>query len=483
MTYFDEASPERDGPPAQPAAPTTPHEPVPHAACSTKVSDLAYPLTISHRGGPNIYPENSWEAKAGSVSFGFVPEFDLRLLADGKTLVSCHDPTVDRTMNNIGTGLVNTKTVAQWKRARIKPAIPGGREGRPILWDEVLDKWGGQVVLVPELKESAAAPVLIAGIVQRGLQHSVIAQSFDWQVVRRVAAANIETLFLSDPYPTRSPSEIADAGIGFVGGSISCWTTADVVAMQAAGLKVFLYTVNTVAEANTPLALAADGLFSNDAWLTTESIPLQSGDPFDQGIRPYGMGAPYRSDGTPVLTPTLRLAGRALGWSTSPNSVTYARAPWVGVVTRPVRLALRVHFGPSSDQQESAGLVLLGDAATRTFSDGACPGQNALLFVVRRDGRLGAWKYVDGGSPAVLASPPVPAVPLVATGMEGIVDLSVVLDATAVRLHAQGANTVADLYVADTFTPADLGLVLRWPGTSAPGFPGFISDVSVAPLA
>lgn len=451
---------------------------------TTRVIDLVYPLTISHRGGPNIYPENSWEAKRGSVSFGFVPEFDLRLLADGTTLVSCHDTTVDRTMTNIGTGLVRTKTVAEWKRARIRPAIPGGREGRPIIWDEVLDRWGGEVVLVPELKDSTAAPVLIAGILRRGLQHSVIAQSFDWQVAQQIAAAGIETLFLSDRYPALDPREVLDAGIGFVGGWIGSWTVAEVAAMRAVGLKVFLYSVDTLAQASTPLALSADGLFSNDAWLTTESIPLQSGDPFDQGIRPYGLGAPYRSGGDEIWIPALRLAGRALGWSASPSSVSYARAPWAGVVTRPVRVSLRIHFGPSADQSENAGFVLLGDAATRTFADGVLPGQNALLFVARRDGRVGAWRYVDGAAPVPLvpATVPVPAVPFVATGMEGLVDLSVVLDAAGVRVHAQGGNAVADLFVPDTFTPESMGLVLRWPGTQAPGFPGFLSDVSVAPL-
>ena len=130
-----------------------------------------------------------------------------------------------------------------------------------------------------------------------------------------------------------------------------------------------------------------------------------------------------------------------------------------------------------------ASLVLLGDAATRTFADSALPGQNALLLVVRRDGRLGAWKYADGAAPAPLASPSVPAVPFVSAGMEGIVDLSVVLDAASVRVHAQGGTTVADLYVADTFTPANMGLVLRWPATKAPGFPGFLSDITVTPLA
>lgn len=179
---------------------------------ATRVSDLVHPVTISHRGGPNIYPENSWEAKSGSVSSGFVPEFDLRLLADGTTLVSCHDPTVDRTMTNIGAGAVDGKTVPEWRRARIRPAIPGGREGRPILWDEVLDRWGGRVVLVPELKEPAATGVFLDGVVRRGLQSSVLAQTFDWVVARQVAAAGVETLFLSTRYPVQSPARSGPPG-------------------------------------------------------------------------------------------------------------------------------------------------------------------------------------------------------------------------------------------------------------------------------
>lgn len=454
-------------------------QPPEHATC---VSDLVYPLTISHRGGPNIYPENSWEAKWGSISSGFVPEFDLRLLADGQTFVSCHDPTVDRTMTNIGPGAVDTKTVADWRRARIRPAIPGGREGRPILWDEVLDRWGGDVVLVPELKVSTATQVFVDGIRRRGLQSSVIAQTFDWAVARQVAASAVETLFLSTRYPVQAPEAIRAAGINFVGGNLRHWTTADVAAMQGAGLKVFGFTVRTRAEARTPVALACDAVFSDDAWLTTDSIPLQSGDPFGAGIKPFGMGQPYRSSGIEVVSPPIRLAGRSLGWSASPMHVTYARAPWAGTLTRPVRVSMRIHFGPSADQADNAGFVLLENAMTQPFTDGARAGQNALLFVVRRDGRLHGWRYADGAAALALNSPAPSSPPLVGPGCEGVVDFSVVLDESTVRLHAQGGGAVADALVQSSTSPATMGLVLRWPGTRPPGFPGFISDVDVAPL-
>ena len=450
---------------------------------ATRVGDLVYPLTISHRGGPNIYPENSWEAKSGSVSAGFVPEFDLQLLADGRTLVSCHDTTVDRTMTGIASGPVSTKTVPEWKRARIRPAIPGGREGRPILWDEVLDTWGGVVVLVPELKDPAGADVFVAGVVRRGLQSSVLAQTFDQTIARRIAAAGIETMFLSHRYPAEPVEALLAAGIGFVGADLAHWTTADVAAGQAAGLRVLGFTVRTRAEAMGAVAQACDGVFSDDAWLTTDSIPVQSGDPFGDGVKPFGMGQPYRSPGVDVLDPPLRLAGRSLGWSAPTGVVTYARAPWAGTVEQPVRVAMRVHFGPSADQAEDAGFVLLRDAAGRRFVDGPAPGQDALVLVVGRDGRLRGWSCTDGSPPLPLGPTSPPAAPLVAPGAEGVVDFSVVLTGATARLHAQGGGTVGDVLLDGITSPGPAGLLLRWPGTRAPGFPGFISDVTVVPLA
>ena len=460
----------------------------PRARYATQVSDLLYPLTISHRGGPSIYPENSWEAKAGTVGFGFIPEFDLQLLADGRTLVSCHDQTVDRTMNNIGSGPVSTKTVQEWRRARIKPAILGGREGRPILWDEVLDTWGGRVVLVPELKDARAAPVLIESIVRRGLERSVLAQSFHWDVARRIAAAGIETLFLSAAVPRQAPEELLAAGIGFVGGDLTRWTPADVAAMRAAGLITLGFTIRTLAEANTPLALAFDGLFSDDAWLTTESIPHRSGDPFADGIRPYGMGDPYTLVGgrtVPLLSPPIRLAGRQLGFNAPSARIPHALQPWAGAeLRRPLRVTLRLHFGPTVDDQTAAmGFALHRGPAY--FVDGAEPGQDAFLFLAHRDGRLSAWRCVGGGAPVRVASTEaVPGAALAFAGRESSVDLVVLLTPDTLTMSAQGPSGpglvgFTSLTAADDFDPGHLALTLRWAASST-GSAGFISEVTVA---
>ena len=460
----------------------------PRALYATQVSDLLYPLTISHRGGPNIYPENSWEAKAGTVGFGFVPEFDLQLLADGRTLVSCHDQTVDRTMNNIGTGPVSSKTVGEWRRARIKPAIAGGQEGRPILWDEVLDTWGGRVVLVPELKDPSAAGVLVESIVRRGLERSVLAQSFDWDVARRTAAAGIETLFLSTAVPRRAPEELLAAGIGFVGGNLSRWTEDDVASMRAAGLITLGFTVRTLAEARTPLALAFDGLFSDDAWLTTESIPHRSGDPFADGIKPYGMGDPYTAVSgwpVPLVSPPVRLAGRQLGFTAPSPQVPYAVQPWAGTaLRRPLRVTLRLHFGAVADDQGSAMGFALHRGPTR-FLDSGAPGQNAFLFLAHRDGRLSAWRYTDGGAAIrVGGTDSVGGAEHAPRGRESTVDLVVLLARDSVTMSAQGPSgpgLVGSTWLtaADDFDPGELALTLAWAASST-GSAGFISDVAVA---
>ncbi len=446
------------------------------------VDQLQWPLTVSHRGGPGVYPEHSWEAKTGSMGSGFVPEFDLRVLADGRTLVNCHDETVDRTMINIAPGEVGTKTVQDWRRARIRPAIPGGAEGRPVFWDELLDAWGGRVVLLAELKDDEAVGVFVDGIVGRGVQRAVLAQSFDFATACVIAAAGIPTMYLSDTTPVQTPAELLAAGIGYLGGDVLRFPTASVEAFRAAGIRMVGYTVHTLTEATTPAALAWDGLFSDDAWRTTGRIPIRSGDPFGDGIRPYGMDVYTRDPATGAVNAPdapIRLAGRRLGFSQAPGRAVYASQPWAGKeLAGPLRVSMRLWFGRDGDPDDGLGFVLCS-ATSGPFLDGPCPGQDALRFLVRRNGQLAAWSCTDGGRTAGIGATAVrPGQPYAPAGWEGIVDLSVVLDEGRITLQAQasGVGTPAQqLVIADAFAAGGLELSLCWAGAS-----GFISDVDLA---
>src|ERR1700710_959588 len=78
---------------------------------SARGGDLTVPLVIAHRGGANLFPENTMAAYEGAAALGCqaIEAGDLQLTADG-ALVSMHDATVDRTTN--GSGNVADYTLA-----------------------------------------------------------------------------------------------------------------------------------------------------------------------------------------------------------------------------------------------------------------------------------------------------------------------------------------------------------------------------------
>lgn len=151
------------------------------------------PWIAGHRGGANIYPEHSLEGYKATSNSGYLPEIDLRKLADGKFAV-IHDATVTRTMIGVS-GNVSSLTSAQFKRGKVKNPIPGGDYGTPLLWDEVLDEFGGKTLLV-EAKNASEAAEIIATINARGLEGSIILSSFDYNSAVLIADAGLVSLYL-----------------------------------------------------------------------------------------------------------------------------------------------------------------------------------------------------------------------------------------------------------------------------------------------
>ncbi len=69
------------------------------------------PLIIAHRGGSDLFPENTMVAFEGAAKLGVdVIEMDFQLTSDNQ-LVTMHDDTVDRTTN--GSGLVREMNLEQ----------------------------------------------------------------------------------------------------------------------------------------------------------------------------------------------------------------------------------------------------------------------------------------------------------------------------------------------------------------------------------
>ncbi|MBC9712449.1 glycerophosphodiester phosphodiesterase family protein [Streptomyces sp. TRM66268-LWL] len=141
----------------------------------------------AHRGGALEVPENSMSGLVAAYERGTaqVLDVDTRMLRDG-TLVAMHDATLDRTTD--GTGPVRALSAKEWKQVRIRPDSAlrtTWRPERPPTIAEVLDRFGGRVVLMLEAKDADSLKSLARLVHSRGLSRSVFVNSNKPSVAER----------------------------------------------------------------------------------------------------------------------------------------------------------------------------------------------------------------------------------------------------------------------------------------------------------
>lgn len=230
-----------------------------------RVSQLELPVTISHRGGADVYPEESMEGFTASARDGFLPEMDIQFLADG-TPVLIHDDTVDRTLEGVS-GEVSDLSFEEWDSAKIKHPT-GGPTAETVTLDEALDELGGKVVMVPEIKPEATSAEIdqvLDEFDERGLEDSLIVQSFDFAAAKTIAERGYTSLYLfGTKLPAESAAQIADAGIEWVGPSAKL-PNSDLHTLIEAGFHVAPYTMASAKDARQ-LPHGIDGFFTNDPW-------------------------------------------------------------------------------------------------------------------------------------------------------------------------------------------------------------------------
>ena len=139
-----------------------------------RVADLTFPLVVAHRGGANLFPENTMAAYEGAAAMGCqaIEAGDLQLTSDG-ALVAMHDTTVDRTTT--GSGNVSDYTTPGHPHPHGRRiGLVRGPLGRPAGADVRRDPGPARrpVVLVPESKSPgvAATVAIIDAVCARGLQ-------------------------------------------------------------------------------------------------------------------------------------------------------------------------------------------------------------------------------------------------------------------------------------------------------------------------
>lgn len=383
------------------------------------VSKIESPTYISHRGGRHLYPEESMDGFRASMESGFLPEMDIQYLSDG-TLVLLHDSTVDRTMTGV-TGNASSITPAQWKKARIKPAIKGGKEAFPVFFEDLLDELGGKVVLVPEIKPTTVSAgytqAVIDAIKNRGLERCIIVQSFDYQACKDVAAAGIEALYLFSTMPSQSPSQIKSDGINYVGPKYSI-SSSNITSLKNAGLSVWPYTVNTKAEADSLISNGADGVFSDDPWIVSGNFAAEKTPNFLTGYGKPGLRSTMNELGNYTETDFDNLSIAANGLvlsngrapsSASTQNIVYI--PSVGKIKIPFGIGMTVDFlGSGGGPTTTAGFGLYNNSSNQDapYYDNSYTGQNGFFAALRKSGQVTIWKYVDGASASKIVETTAP---------------------------------------------------------------------------
>ena len=139
---------------------------------------------IAHRGSGDVYPEHSFPAYDAALAWGAqAMEVSVQRTSDG-VLICMHDDTYDRTTTLKGAVAGQSSTVLD--RARLIAPHLGPAWASPTLdnllriprFEEVLQRYGGRLVLCVDAKDGTSFGQVMALIKRYGLTRSVIAKVY-----------------------------------------------------------------------------------------------------------------------------------------------------------------------------------------------------------------------------------------------------------------------------------------------------------------
>jgi len=212
---------------------------------------------MGHRGAKAYEPENTLRSVRRALEMGVdAVEIDVHLSRDG-VLTVIHDDTVDRTTN--GTGAVNDLT---WEELRRLDAGLGERLPR---LEEVAELVGGRAHLFIELKDRQGVATLAAFFRERQCFHEATVISFWHPAVKalREVEPRIVTGVLLVGHPVDAPALARAAGAQALMLNYAYVTPELTAAAHAAGLAVYAWNIDTVAEFIPFLDMDVDGVGSN----------------------------------------------------------------------------------------------------------------------------------------------------------------------------------------------------------------------------
>jgi len=226
-------------------------------------------VVIAHRGASAVAPENTAVAYRRAAALGAVAaETDVRLSVDGH-IIAIHDATVDRTTD--GSGAVADLTwpelqkldAGSWHGADFRA------EGVPDL-SAVLDAVGEQMVLCVEIKAGRGIErALEAALDGHPARDRVVFFAFGRHRLRIAGEQmpDIPRLLLIKRVPDEPLPALLEhartARAAAVGMDHRGLSQGWVDQAHAAGMAVFVYTVDEPADVARVVALGVDGIIAN----------------------------------------------------------------------------------------------------------------------------------------------------------------------------------------------------------------------------
>ncbi|WP_268249649.1 glycerophosphodiester phosphodiesterase family protein, partial [Streptomyces bluensis] len=218
---------------------------------------------IGHRGAPEIAPENTIASLEAAADRGADwVETDVQFTKDGRPVLM-HDDTVDRTTD--GTGRVDQLTAEEISRLTVT-----GGGSVPTLEQALSSLKPRSARLLLEIKgpqTSAAVDQALRVVSEAGMTDRTLLQSFDEDVVRDVAASThrtevalLRSTLDADPVATARALKLSTYAVKFTGLSAR---PAVVDQLKAAGVDVFVWTVDSDSQWKTTASWGVDGVITN----------------------------------------------------------------------------------------------------------------------------------------------------------------------------------------------------------------------------
>ena len=233
---------------------------------------------VAHRGGFNLFPENTCAAFRACEGIADRIEFDVQVSADGE-LVVVHDDTVDRTTD--GSGAVADLTLAQLKKLDAGSTFSSAFAGEriPTLAEALRALPPGMPAMVD--CKTGSAPAIVAALRSANALATACVSCGGLELLQAIRQLDSAVELAYAASGSLGPDNVAVAKR--MGATAFAWNKADVTKsvvdlVHAAGMRIFVYSP-TPAEVPAFLDMGVDGLYADDPKASTEAARLSATTP------------------------------------------------------------------------------------------------------------------------------------------------------------------------------------------------------------